>query len=102
MTNMKTILAGLILLTLVLFASPIMAQESVVVLETGKYIMIASTDKAAFAQKVAEILNWTGTVPGVDRFFPLGMVMISIDPVTNDSLYMQHFTLFRDQSCPSL
>lgn len=97
---MKKILISFVLVTLVLFTSPIMAQESVIVLETGNYIMVASTDIVAFAQEVASILDWTGTLPGVDRFYHLGRMMISTDPITNDPLYVQSFTLFRDLAQP--
>ncbi len=89
----------------VLFATQAMAQESVIIHETGTYIMVASTDPVAFAQEVAGILNWTGTTPGVDRFYPLGKMTISSISVLVEQtgasipLYVQHFTLFRDQSC---
>lgn len=98
--NMKKIIVAFALMMLVLFTSPIMAQESVVVHATGNYIMVASTDILAFAQEVSTILDWIGTLPGVDRFYPLGPVMISTDPITNDPFYVQHFTLFRDLACP--
>ncbi len=97
---MKKILISFALMMFVLFVPPIMAQASIVVFETSKYMMIASTDLAIFATKVAEVLDWTGTTPGVDRFYPLGRLMISTDPATNDPLFVQHFTLFRDQSFP--
>lgn len=96
---MKNIFISFVFMVM-LFTFSAMAQESVVVHETGNYIMVASTDMAAFAQEVAEILNWTGTTPGVDRFYPIGRMMVSTDPTTNDPLYVQYFTLFRDQSCP--
>ena len=100
---MKKILISFVLISS-LSAPYLMAQESVVVFETGKYIMVASTDVMAFAQKVAEILDWTGTTPGVDRFYPIGRMMISSDPIATAQsghtipYYVQHFTLFRDQA----
>ncbi len=104
-TNMKAILISFAFMISVLFASQVMAQENVVVFENGNYMMVASTDILAFAQEVAAILDWTGTTPGVDRFYPLGRMMISSVSVLVEQtgadipLYVQHFTLFRDQSC---
>ena len=103
---MKMILAGLCLMALVSFASQAEAQQAVVILETGNYIMVASTDIATFAQEVAAILDWTGTTPGVDRFYPLGRMIISSEPILTEQsghdvpVYIQVFTLFRDQTCP--
>ncbi len=103
---MREILIGLALAALALSASPAAAQESAVVYETGKYIAVASTDIAALAQEVASILDWTGTTPGVDRFYPLGGMVTSSASVLvvqgglqDIPLYVQHFTLFRDQAC---
>ncbi len=103
---MKAILAVLFVMALVSFASPVVAQQAVTVFETGNYIMIASTDIAAFAAEVAAILDWAGTTPNVDRFYPLGRMFISSEPILTEQsghdipVYVQHFTLFRDQTCP--
>ncbi len=102
---MKTILMAFVLMGVVLFASPIMAQQPVVILDTGSYIMVASTDIATFAQEVAAILDWEGTSPNVDRFYPLSRMIISSEPILTEQsghdvpVYVQVFTLFRDQAC---
>lgn len=104
---MKKMLISIVLMLAisVLLAPQIMAQQAVVVFETGNYIMIASTDIATFAQEVAGILDWTGTTPNVDRFYPLGRMFISSEPILTEQsghdipVYVQHFTLFRDQAC---
>ncbi len=102
---MKTIILIFVLATSVLFAPQIMAQQPVVIFETGNYIMVASTDIATFAQEVAGILDWTGTTPNVDRFYPLSRMIISSEPILTEQsghdvpVYVQVFTLFRDQAC---
>ncbi len=102
---MKKILAGFFLVALVLFASQTVAQEPVVIFQSGNYIMIASTDIVTFAQEVAAILDWEGTTPNVDRFYPLSRMIISSEPILTEQsghdvpVYVQVFTLFRDQAC---
>lgn len=97
---MKKIIISFALMVSVLFASQIMAQESPVIFSADEYMIVATTDLVDFAEEVASILDWTGTTAGVDRWYPLGKMRISTDPITDDPLYVQAFTLFRDQACP--
>ncbi len=96
---MEKVFISFVLMLSVLFASQAMAQ-SVVIFSADEYKIVATTDLVAFAQEVAEILDWTGTTAGLDRWYPLGKMKISTDPITDDPLYVQVFTLFRDQACP--